>query len=71
MQLYLPHKRETNKDFLKEVLMGKKLLLKMNEVKPVNVPKYDELSLHHLLKNALEDPILKQYFPTKPIKSPF
>ena len=34
-----------NKDFLKEVLTGEKRLLALNEVKYVNVPLYDELSV--------------------------
>ena len=34
-----------NKDFLKQVLSEKKQLLKLNEVKYVNVPHYDELSV--------------------------
>ena len=34
-----------NKDFLKEVLAGKKQLMKKAEVKYVTVPHYDELSV--------------------------
>ena len=34
-----------NKDFLKEVFTEEKALLKLNEVKRVNVPLYDELSV--------------------------
>ena len=34
-----------NKDFLKEVLQGHKLLLTMSEVRHINVPVYDELSV--------------------------
>ena len=34
-----------NKDFLKEVLTEEKSLLKLDEVKRVNVPLYDELSV--------------------------
>ena len=34
-----------NKDFFKEVLTEEKSLLKLDEVKRVNVPLYDELSV--------------------------
>ena len=34
-----------NKDFLKDVLTEEKSLLKLEEVKRVNVPLYDELSV--------------------------
>lgn len=34
-----------NKDFLKDVLTEEKSLLKLDEVKRVNVPLYDELSV--------------------------
>ena len=34
-----------NKDFLKEVFIEEKSLLKLSEVKRVNVPLYDELSV--------------------------
>ena len=34
-----------NKDFLKQVLTEEKKLLPLNQVKYVNVPRYDELSV--------------------------
>ena len=34
-----------NKDFLKKVLSEEKKLLSLNDVKYVNVPRYDELSV--------------------------
>ena len=37
-----------NKDFLKQVLSGQKKLMGLNEVKRVNVPMYDELSVVNL-----------------------
>jgi hypothetical protein len=37
-----------NKDFLKEVLSGKKKLLSMGDVRMANVPQYDELSVKNL-----------------------
>ena len=34
-----------NKDFLKDVFSEKKKLLELNNVKRINVPKYNELSV--------------------------
>ena len=54
-----------NKDFLKEVLTEKKKLLEINEVKRVNVPKYDELSLLNFWPQMQKDEKFMLYFPTK------
>ncbi len=43
VQYYLPDEAVVNKDFLKEVLAGKKHLMKKAMVKHVEVPHYDEL----------------------------
>jgi hypothetical protein len=48
VQLYLPPIDTINKDFLKEVLSGKKKLLNMKDVRQANVPQYDELSVKNL-----------------------
>jgi len=37
-----------NKDFLKEVFAGTKALMELNQVKRVNMPMYDELSVKEL-----------------------
>ena len=37
-----------NKDFLKEVFAGTKSLMGLNEVKHVNMPMFDELSVKEL-----------------------
>jgi hypothetical protein len=44
----LPDESAVNKDFLKDVLSGKKQLLKKSEVNQVKVPHYDELSVRKL-----------------------
>ena len=43
----LPYKQVT-KDFLKDVLQGKKKLLKMAEVDFINVPLFEEISVKRL-----------------------
>ena len=44
----MPEANVINKDFLKDVLCGKKMLLRQDEVKTISVPFYDELSVKKL-----------------------
>ena len=53
------------KDFAKAVFSGQKRLLKMREVKFINVTKYDELSVKSLYDNYLSLEGMKFYFPDK------
>ena len=52
-----------NKDFLKLVLAKKKMLLKMSELKSVNVPKFDELSVKNIFPLIRQDVEVMKYFP--------
>ena len=54
-----------NKDFLKEVLVGKKDLLRKSVVVTVMVPHYDELSVRRLWPDLKKDPDFSKYFPSK------
>ena len=65
LQFYLPPEGLVNKDFLKDVLVGKKQLLKKAEVKDITVPHYDELSVKALYPQFKKDPIFMSYFPDK------
>ena len=56
MQLYTPPEKYINKDFLKQVLAEEKRLLPNMEVKPVNVPLYDELSVKKFYPMLQKDP---------------
>ena len=47
-QYYLPPENMINKDFIKMVLIGEKQLVKMEELKPINLPSYDEISVKQL-----------------------
>ena len=49
--MYVPPKLMVNKDFLKQILAGTKKLYHLNEIKPVHVPQYDELSVKRLWPN--------------------
>ena len=53
-----------NKDFLKEVLSNNKKLLELNEVRRVNVPMYDELSVVKLWPLMQDDAEFKSFFPS-------
>ena len=54
-----------NKDFLKDVLAGKKMLLKKAEVEKITVPHYDELSVKALWPSLAKDKEFTVYFPDK------
>ena len=65
VQYYLPDENVVNKDFLKDVLVGKKQLMKKADVQQVAVPHYDELSVKALWPEVNKDPQFTQYFPDK------
>ena len=65
MQLYVPPEYMINKDFLKEVLAEDKDLLELKEVKWINVPLFDELSVIKIWPMIREDKQIMQYFPSK------
>ena len=54
-----------NKDFLKEVFIEDKALLKLHEVKRRHVPLYDELSVVRLWPMMKDDKSFMRYFPAK------
>ena len=49
---------------MKDVLAGKKMLMKKADVHQVQVPHYDELSVRRLWPEFKKDPQFSQYFPT-------
>ena len=54
-----------NKDFLKEVFINDKSLLKLQEVSRIHVPLYDELSVVKLWPMMKRDEEFMRFFPTK------
>lgn len=54
-----------NKDFLKEVLTESKQLLSLDQVKWVEVPKYEELSVNNIMTMFEDDNTFQSYFPSK------
>ena len=63
LQLYVPPEVYINKDFLKQVLQGLKKLLELSEVRYVNVPLYDELSVKKFYPMFLHDEEVMSYLP--------
>ena len=53
------------KDHLKLVLAGKKKLMKMEEVRFVNVPTFDEVSVKLLYEKVITNDDVIPYFPDK------
>lgn len=60
---YLPPMDNVNRDYLRLILKGEKKLLKMDQVKMVHVPKYDELSVKGIYAQVSEDPELQAHLP--------
>ena len=54
-----------NKDFIKDVLAGKKQLMKKGEVMHVQIPHYEELSVRRIYPMFKKDPTFQQYFPDR------
>jgi len=63
LQLYLPPEFMLHRDFLKQVLAGKKKLLPLKDVKKVSVPKYEELAVEKIFAIVNRDPDVMAYFP--------
>ena len=53
-----------NKDYLKEILAGKKQLLRKTEVNTIAVPHYDELSVKALWPDVKKDATFLSFFPS-------
>ena len=52
-QYYLPPIKKITKDFLKDVFAGRKNLIPRAQLPPIEVPRYDELSVIHLIKDIM------------------
>ena len=62
-QYYMPPMKKVNKDFLKQVFAGKKQLVPRNQIRPIEVPHSDELSVEALVKDVMTIPDLGKFFP--------
>ena len=62
-QFLLPAWDDITMDFLKQVLAGKKSLLKQSDVRHVKVPKLKEFNTNELFASALTDPLISKHLP--------
>ena len=67
--MYVPPEEYVTKDFLKQVLTEEKDLLPIREVKWVNMPKFDELSVKQIMPEVRKYPEFMHYFPSITRKS--
>ena len=65
MNVFLPSMKATKLSFLRDILAEKKSHLKQNEVIRLEIPNYQELSVKNLYEDAMKDPVLAKYLPTK------
>ena len=65
LQYYLPPEPLVNKDFLKDVFVGKKQLMLKTEVKQIEVPHYEEISVKALYPELNKDAQMMSYLPDK------
>ena len=68
-QYYMPPKKKITKDFLKEVFAGRKHLIPRAQVRPIEVPKYDELSVVSLISDVMKERELAKFFPEQRTKA--
>ena len=61
----MPPENLVNKDFLKDVLIGKKQLMAKTEVDYIHVPQYEELSVKALFPDLKKDADFMSFFPDK------
>jgi hypothetical protein len=54
-----------NKDYLRLLLKDGKKLMPLRDVRTVNVPKFDELSVKNIFPKKMDDPRFMAYFPDK------
>ena len=59
----MPPENQVNKDFLRDVFADRKSLFLKSEIKFIDVPQYDELSVKNLWAEFKVDKALMQYFP--------
>jgi hypothetical protein len=64
-QYYLPPKKKLTKDFIKLVFAGKKHLVPLTQIRPAEIPKYDELSVVNLISDVMKQPELANSSPSR------
>jgi hypothetical protein len=65
VKIFLPSIQGTKLSFLRDILSEEKRHLKQNEVIQLEVPSYQELSVKALYDDAMNEPTLKKYLPSR------
>ena len=63
LQLYVPPTKMLNRDFMKQLLAEEKKLLELRQVKYVNMPHYEELSVKKFWPRVQSDDNFMRYMP--------
>ena len=63
LQLFVPPYNMLNAKWLKQIISGKKKLMKAADVNKYNPPRYDEISVTNLYKDCIKLEGMAQYFP--------
>ena len=65
VNVFMPSMKGTKLSFMRDIFSEKKLHLKQNEVIRLEIPAYQEISVKNLYDDAMKDPVLSKYLPTK------
>ena len=65
VNVYLTSMKGTKLSFLRDILCDKKLHLKQNDVVHMVIPNYKEISVKNIYDDAMQDPLLSKYLPTR------
>ena len=65
----MPSRKKVTKDFLKEVFAGRKHLISRAQLRPIEVTKYDELSVVSLVTDIMKEKELGKFFPEQRTKA--
>ena len=57
----MPPEKTVNRDFLRQVLKGEKMLLAIADCKFVTIPHYDELGVRHIFEQFRSDEEVMKY----------
>jgi hypothetical protein len=59
----MPARKKVTKDFVKLIFAGDKELIPQSQIRAISVPRYDELSVHALIKDVMANKDLAKFFP--------
>ena len=63
--MFLPTQEGTKISFLKALLSEEKKAFKSNEIRMIEIPNYPEISVTNLYDDAMSDPDVALYLPSK------